>query len=362
MNPEGSTISRDELGQRQLRQVRDLLRDILPANRFWHQKLSDAGFDPRDLKSLGDFVRLPVHNKNGTRRRSDAASAVWNQSHIRAVAVCRFIKHRYHDRRAAAVARHAGELAMDARCWSQIYQLMDLHPVDRRLCFPVFVRTVPRFLGGFVGALRQGNMCVAAGGMSSEARLKLIEENRITILGVYSHLRFALSGNRREQGITLAANSVRAILVAGEPGDTSGDSRTDHRNLGRSRLRSLGDDGDRPAGERSRRRSWLSHAARIGMLAGSDRSADRTTAATGEMGELVITNFGRTGSPVIRYRTGDLVQAETSPHPSGRTWLRLKGGIQGRLGRHADHPRQQRPSRRASKRSCGSLKRSRNSA
>src|SRR5690606_3378978 len=51
----------------------------------------------------------------------------------------------------------------------------------------------------------------------------------------------------------------------------------------------------------------------------------------GTLGELVITNFGRVGSPVIRYRTGDLVIADPEPHPSGRTWLRLKGGIQGRV-------------------------------
>jgi phenylacetate-CoA ligase len=47
-------------------------------------------------------------------------------------------------------------------------------------------------------------------------------------------------------------------------------------------------------------------------------------------GELVITNLGRTGSPVLRYRTGDLVQADLARHHSGRTWLRLKGGILGR--------------------------------
>jgi phenylacetate-CoA ligase len=47
-------------------------------------------------------------------------------------------------------------------------------------------------------------------------------------------------------------------------------------------------------------------------------------------GELVITNLGRTGSPAIRYRTGDLVQADLNPHPSGRTWIRLLGGILGR--------------------------------
>ena len=47
-------------------------------------------------------------------------------------------------------------------------------------------------------------------------------------------------------------------------------------------------------------------------------------------GELVITNLGRTGSPLLRYRTGDLVEADRIPHASGRNWLRLKGGIVGR--------------------------------
>jgi phenylacetate-CoA ligase len=50
----------------------------------------------------------------------------------------------------------------------------------------------------------------------------------------------------------------------------------------------------------------------------------------GTPGELVITNLGRIGTPVIRYRTGDLVMADPVPHPSGRHWLRLKGGILGR--------------------------------
>ncbi|MEZ6066339.1 MAG: hypothetical protein R3B90_11680 [Planctomycetaceae bacterium] len=51
----------------------------------------------------------------------------------------------------------------------------------------------------------------------------------------------------------------------------------------------------------------------------------------GQVGELVITNFGRTGQPVIRYRTGDLVRAATGPCPSGLSLLRLEGGILGRV-------------------------------
>jgi phenylacetate-CoA ligase len=50
----------------------------------------------------------------------------------------------------------------------------------------------------------------------------------------------------------------------------------------------------------------------------------------GQLGELVITNLGRLGSPLIRYRTGDLVVADTSECPCGRALLRLAGGILGR--------------------------------
>jgi phenylacetate-CoA ligase len=51
----------------------------------------------------------------------------------------------------------------------------------------------------------------------------------------------------------------------------------------------------------------------------------------GETGELVITNLGRLGSPLIRYRTGDLVQVDPEPCPCGRAWTRLAGGILGRV-------------------------------
>ena len=47
----------------------------------------------------------------------------------------------------------------------------------------------------------------------------------------------------------------------------------------------------------------------------------------GEPGELVVTNLGRTASPVIRYRTGDIVVRRSGPCVCGRTWARLEGGI-----------------------------------
>jgi phenylacetate-CoA ligase len=50
----------------------------------------------------------------------------------------------------------------------------------------------------------------------------------------------------------------------------------------------------------------------------------------GERGELVVTSLGRAGMPVVRYRTGDLVEMTTERCPCGRTFARIPGGVLGR--------------------------------
>ena len=45
---------------------------------------------------------------------------------------------------------------------------------------------------------------------------------------------------------------------------------------------------------------------------------DPATGRAAEEGELTITNLGRTGMPVIRYRTGDRVKWHTAACACGR--------------------------------------------
>jgi phenylacetate-CoA ligase len=56
---------------------------------------------------------------------------------------------------------------------------------------------------------------------------------------------------------------------------------------------------------------------------------DGTQAKDGELGEVVITPLGVEGTPLIRYKTGDLARIHTSPCKCGRTTPRL-GPIIGR--------------------------------
>ena len=174
-------------------------------------------------------------------------------------------------------------------------------------------------------------MCLAAGGMSSEARLKLILENEVTVLGCTPTYALRLAEVAAEQRIDLKASSVRAILVAGEPGGSIPSVRSrieeawgarvfDH--WGMTEIGPLASECEDDPGNLTDIETEC--------IAEIIDPATAQPVAAGTPGELVITNLGRHGSPVLRYRTGDLVEADPAEHASGRTLLRLRGGILGR--------------------------------
>jgi phenylacetate-CoA ligase len=58
---------------------------------------------------------------------------------------------------------------------------------------------------------------------------------------------------------------------------------------------------------------------------------DPATSKPADEGELIITNLDRIGSPVLRYRTGDHVRINRDACECGRTFVRMDGGIIGRV-------------------------------
>jgi len=332
MKPLLQTSSIDELTAHQFARVQSLLTENLPDNRFWQTKYAALDFDPRDLKSLADFRQLPLVEKSEF--VADQAAHEPYGTNL-TYDIGRYT--RLHQTSGTTTGHPLRWLDTPESwdwmlgCWSHIYQLMCLTPADR-LCFPFSFGPFLGFWAGFEGALRQGNLCLAAGGMSSEARLKMIEENKITILGCTPTYALRLAETAEEQGMTLAANSVRGILVAGEAGGNIPSTREritqawgsrvyDH--WGMTEIGPLASEADDDPGHLTVLESEC--------LPEIIDPQSLQPVSPGEIGELVITNFGRTGSPVIRYRTGDLVRAATSEHASGRSWLRLSGGILGRV-------------------------------
>ncbi len=319
-----------ELADFQATQLVKLVRAVVPANTFWTQKFATAGVDPDSIRSLADLPRIPLTTKDEL-----VSDQIENLPYGTNLTYAATGYSRLHQTSGTTTGQPLRWLDTPDSwnwmldCWSTIYRLLGLQP-DDRLCFPFSFGPFLGFWAGFEGAVRHGNLCLAAGGMSSEARLKMILDNRVTWLGCTPTYALRLAEVAALQGIDVSRSSVRALLVAGEPGGSIPSVRNRIESVwgarvfdhwGMTELGPLATECEDDPGNLT-----INESACIPEIIDPNTGL----ASVDGRGELVITNLGRTGSPVFRYRTGDLVQADPAAHPSGRAWLRLRGGILGR--------------------------------
>ncbi len=166
--------------------------------------------------------------------------------------------------------------------------------------------------------------------MSSELRLATIEAIGATVIcctPTYA-LRLAEVAALERPAHPLADGTVRVIIVAGEPGGSIPSTRErierswgarviDHHGLTEVGPISF-ECWEAPGFLHLNEHEYLCEV----LEQGGDRPMP-----DGEVGELVVTNLGRTACPVIRYRTGDLVIRQSEPCVCGRTWARLERGV-----------------------------------
>jgi phenylacetate-CoA ligase len=210
--------------------------------------------------------------------------------------------------------------------WSRVFEAAGVRAGDRIF----FAFSFGPFLGfwvAFDAAARMGCLAIPGGGMRSDARLHTILDNRATVLCCTPTYAIRLGEAAIEDGIDLSGSAVRTIIVAGEPGGSiratqariqelwRGAKVVDHHGMTESGPVSYG----------CPKRERVLHVIESSYIA---EVIDPSTARAADHGELVLTNLGRVGSPLIRYRTGDIV--ERSKHKQcacGSFDLALEGGI-----------------------------------
>jgi phenylacetate-CoA ligase len=217
------------------------------------------------------------------------------------------------------------------RCWGIIFAAIGLEPNDR-LFFPFSFGPFIGFWAAFESSAAQGHLSIPAGGLSTSARLQMILDNHVTVICCTPTYALRMAEVAQENNIDLKNSSVRALVVAGEPGgnipatrkkieDAFGARLFDH--TGMTEIGSLGIECEQNSG-----------GVHILESEAIPQVIDPKTlkpVPDGELGELVITNLGRIGSPAIRYRTGDLVRLSRKLCSCGRHFARLEGGILGRV-------------------------------
>jgi phenylacetate-CoA ligase len=166
--------------------------------------------------------------------------------------------------------------------------------------------------------------------------LHAILDNNIEVLCCTPTYALRLAEVAQQQQISLSQSRVRTLIVAGEPGGSIPAVRTRLSELwaGARIFDHHGMTEVGPVTFECPKQPGLLHVHEPAYLPEIIDPKNGQSVRPGEPGELVLTTLGRLGSPLLRYRTGDLVKAADPPKNSacacGRFDLALAGGILGR--------------------------------
>ena len=320
---------RETLAALQGERLARLLAHIHGRNPFYTRKLTDAGIDPAQLVLPRDLAALPFTTK--AELVADQAQAPpWGS-----VLTEPLERYTRYNQTSSTTGRPLRWLDTTEswqwmlNCWQAVYRGAGVDAGDR-IFFPFSFGPFLGFWTAFDAATQLGAHAIPAGGMTSGQRLALIESLAPTVVcctPTYA-LRLLDVAREKDGADALAGSAVRTIIVAGEPGGSIPATRGRiERGWGARIIDHHGLTEVGPISFECREAPGYLHVNEREYIAEVLDPQSGQPVADGSRGELVITNLGRTASPLIRYRTGDLVVATNAPCACGRTFVRLVGGI-----------------------------------
>jgi phenylacetate-CoA ligase len=318
--------------QGQLAAFRAMLAEVLAGNVFYRRKLDEVGItEAGTIEGWDDFLRLPFTHKQELVADQQANPPFGS---FLTYPLERYT--RLHQT-SGTTGRPLRWLDTDeswawwGRCWATVYRAAGVGAGDR-IFFPFSFGPFVGFWAAWEGARQIGALAISGGAQSSEQRLASLLELGATVVCCTPSYALHLAEVARAcgQAERLQGSAVRVLIVAGEPGGSLPATRQrieaawgarlyDHP--GATEVGAYGFTCQQQVGVHLNEDEFIFEV----LVPGSDCSAP-----DGD-GELVITNLGRWGSPVIRYRTGDHVRLVQEPCTCGCRFARLEGGVLGRI-------------------------------
>jgi len=309
-----SATSHQEVREQQLKKLRSGLGDVLATNPFWRARL-------HDVRGWDDFERLPLTTKAELLAdQRDHAPFGTNLTYP----LDRYV--RLHQTSGSSGDKPLRCLDTEEswdwwlRIWAgHVYRAADVTAADR-VFFAFSFGPFIGFWSAFGGAQQLGALCISGGAMTSEQRVRSLVDLGATVLLSTPTYALRLADVAEKLGVDLSAAGVRTTIHAGEPGASIPATRA--------------------AIEAAYSASCFDHTGmtELGPTGHSCTQRDGVHLIETEFifevapdGELIATNLGRWGMPLIRYRTGDRVVGSREPCSCGSPFLKVVGGIQGRV-------------------------------
>lgn len=314
-------LGRDALEQLQLEKLNRLLATILPANTFYAKKLGDHAQEIADLSQLAE---LPITTKYELQPAGPAEPFAANRTFP--------LEHyvRFHQTSGTrgqplVVVDTAEDWRWWIECWQYVLDAAEVDVGDRALLAFSFGPFIG-FWSAFDAVANRGAMAIPAGGMSSVARLRLIERTGATILFATPTYALHLAEIARAEQIELGGLAIKKIVVAGEPGGSVPSTRARIESSWQAEV--VDHSGATEVGawgfaDTAGKGLYINEAEFLAEFVSVDSGKP---AISGELSQLLLTTLGRTGAPLVRYQTGDLVRPVWNP----QGFVFLEGGVLGR--------------------------------
>ncbi len=333
-NPKNETLPREELQALQLLKLRRLCEWAYTTTPFHWRRFDAAGFKPEQLQSLDDLRRIPFMT-----REEWMDSQLENPLYGDLLATEQTNAIRYH-LTSGTTGRTPIRVLDSMKDWEWINEMwcygiwgFGVRPEDT-VYFAFGYGSFIGFWGAHYACEKIGALVIPGGAQTTDGRIKQIIEMGVTTVCSTPTYALHMAQRAREIGIDIAKEGkVNKVILSGEPA------------------------GSIPAVKHQLEEAW---GAKCGDTAGmtevgtimifecshqpggthiiEDHYIEEVLnpftdepVGYGELGERVVTSFGRGFIPVIRYRTKDMVmRVPASTCTCGRTWDIYDGGIRGR--------------------------------
>jgi phenylacetate-CoA ligase len=322
------TMGRDALAEIQIKKFQMLLDRVLESNAFYKNKFEQAGISSSgDIRTLDDLYKLPFTTKQELSADQEASPPYGTN--------LTFLREQY-----TRIHQTSGTTGnplrwLDteeswkwwARCWASVYKAAGVQSNDK-IFFAFSFGPFIGFWSAYEGAHHIKALSIPGGGMSSYQRVNAILTHEVTVLVCTPTYALHLAEVAEEQNIDIRNSNVRITIQAGEPGaslpgtkkrieEAWGARCYDH--AGATEVGAWGYECQAQNGLHINEGEFICEV------------IDPQSGEAADEGELVITNLGRIGMPIIRYRTGDRVKLLKEPCSCGRSYRRLDGGVIGRI-------------------------------
>jgi len=311
--------------------VRRLLNNVISSgNPFYRKKLEDAGFTNFEDLSLQEFrQRCPFTTKEdiASDHRSSPPFGTNLGKPIELYS------------RVSRTSGTAGERIMwpDTQsgwnsmldAWQEIYRMSGVDSKRDRLYFAFSFGPFIGFWTAYEAAAKMGCMVFPGGASRTNERVDDIASTRASVLCCTPTYAQRLGQAMLDSG---KAHGINKVIVAGEPGGSVKEVRDRISSLWNNAvvfdhhgMTEVGPVSGQPPGMPGD--LCLLRGFHYGEVLDCESGEE---VMEGERGELVLTTLRRDDSPVLRYRTGDLV-CKKYYEIEGEQVLGFKGGILGRI-------------------------------